>query len=461
MARATQNLFQKQLSPVTDQTISHMKKLHPPSLNTSPPLPSNAPTFHQVDLDTLSKIVRKSLSNGSSPAGSGWTGDILIPLVGDKDCLAGLGILVRDIISGTLPDSCRTLLLSSILIAADKDNGGIRPIAMGEAFYKIASLYVLSLVRDDIPSILEPIQLGLSPGGSEAAHHVLQAAVDLHLDWVVISTDISNAFNTRSRSQILSTLFKEVKLAPLWRLVHWSYGSSSPLLLMNQGKVITVLNSEEGVKQGDNLGSLLFALSMKDIYSDSIHGLDCHAVSIMDNFYIFGTPLQAVKALTRFESALTTSHTGLTLNIDKSLALGPNDSKVSDLFIQRHIHYDTKLLPALGGVIGRSRPAITHWLEDNAPQLHQSLFDSILDPALPSQHAYSLLRMCILPRMNYWSRVFPPEVFSSTAKAFDKVVLDTFTHKLLLPTLGFVALEQLSLPISLGGVWTTFNVVCI
>ena len=79
---------------------------------------------------------------------------------------------------------------------------------MGECFYKLACLYILSLVRPDIPSILEPIQLALSPGGSEAAHHILQAAVDLHPDWVVISTDLTNAFNTRNRAQILEHLYR-------------------------------------------------------------------------------------------------------------------------------------------------------------------------------------------------------------------------------------------------------------
>lgn len=63
------------------------------------------------------------------------------------------------------------------------------------AIYKLACLYALSLVRLEVPKILEPIQLALSPGGPEAVIHILQAAIDLHPDWVVISTDISNAFS--------------------------------------------------------------------------------------------------------------------------------------------------------------------------------------------------------------------------------------------------------------------------
>src|SRR3954466_15457123 len=100
---------------------------------------------------------------------------------------------------------------------------------MGEAFYKLASLYVMSLVGGQVRAALGPIQHALAPGGSESALHVLQAAIDLEPGWVVISSDITNAFNTRRRSQILLDLFKTPSLAPLFRLAHWSYGSDSIL----------------------------------------------------------------------------------------------------------------------------------------------------------------------------------------------------------------------------------------
>lgn len=138
---------------------------------------------------------------------------------------------------------------------------------------------------------------------------------------MIISTDISNAFNSRNRAQILSALYDEVKLAPLWRLADWSYGTSSPLLLMSQGKLILELLSSQGVKQGDALGSLLYCVSAKDISNASILGLNCRAVSIMDDIYFLGPRDDTFKALARFDSTLKSRHTGLTLNIPKSRAL--------------------------------------------------------------------------------------------------------------------------------------------
>ena len=242
----------------------------------------------------------KALANGSSPAGSGWTGDLLKALSDDSDCLEGICTLIKDMINGILPDSCRSLLLASVLVGAKKPKGGTRPIAMGEAFYKLAGLYSLSLVRSDIPSIMEPIQFALSSGGSESALHILQSAIDAHPDWVVISADITNAFNSRKRSDILASLFNEPSLSPLFRLAHWSYSKSSDLLTLNNGKVVFTLHSEEGVKQGDMLGSLLFALSMKKIYTNSIQDLDTHAIAVMDDFYIFGSSAPSFTAFDRF-----------------------------------------------------------------------------------------------------------------------------------------------------------------
>ena len=62
-------------------------------------------------------------------------------------------------------------------------------------------------------------------------------------------------------------------LKPIWRLSHWAYRQSSPLLIMDNGKYVDTILSEEGVKQGDTLGSLLFALSMQRLYRRCTEGI--------------------------------------------------------------------------------------------------------------------------------------------------------------------------------------------
>jgi hypothetical protein len=177
---------------------------------------------------------------------------------------------------------------------------------MGEAFYKLSCLYMLSVVRKDIPGALGPMQFALSPGGSESAVLVLQAAMNSNPDWVLISTDLSNAFNTRSRPQILDSLFVTQSLAPLWRLAHWSYGLDTSLLVMNHVRVFAELSSCEGVRQGDVLGSLMFSLSMRDPLVDCTQGLDCHVTAVMDDIYFYGPPSATFTAFDTFSQAVPT-----------------------------------------------------------------------------------------------------------------------------------------------------------
>ena len=121
-------------------------------------------------------------------------------------------------------------------------------------FYRLASIYALDLVRDALPKIFEPIQLGVgSTGGSERAVHLLQAGLaTMGPDVVVLKCDFQNAFNERKREQILSALFNQDSLQPLWRLSHWAYRAPSELLVLDN--------------VGDGLGSLLFSLSVQELY---------------------------------------------------------------------------------------------------------------------------------------------------------------------------------------------------
>ena len=115
------------MAPLDTKTLDTLESLHPPASDAVPPLPEDAPTVQQVDTDALAKLVRRDLANGSAPAASGWTGDLVLALIDDSDCLNGLASLVKDIINGTLPVEARTLLVSSILIGIKKPSGGTRP----------------------------------------------------------------------------------------------------------------------------------------------------------------------------------------------------------------------------------------------------------------------------------------------------------------------------------------------
>ena len=105
---------------------------------------------------------------------------------------------------------------------------------------------------------------------------MLRAGIELFGESaVVLKCDLKNAFNERKREQILAELFKREQLRPIWRLAGWAYGSSSDLLVMDRGTHRETIQSAQGVKQGDCLGSFLFALSMQRYFLALGHWAKC------------------------------------------------------------------------------------------------------------------------------------------------------------------------------------------
>lgn len=185
------------------------------------------------------------------------------------------------------------------------------------------------------------------------------------------------------------TLFNESSLSPLWRLAHWSYGSESPLLLMDRGRIAKDLLSAEGVRQGDVLGSLLFALSMTRPHGATLTGLDCHAVAVMDDFYLFGPPTGVFTAFDRFAGLLPSC--GLQLKLSKCKALLPS---CSDVLVKeckdRDLPYSDSYVNALGTILSRDPIVVSDYLVKEVTEKHKLFFTALLDQRLSHQHYANL-----------------------------------------------------------------------
>lgn len=107
-------------------------------------------------------------------------------------------------------------------------------------------------------------------------------------------------------------------------------------------------------------------------------------------------------------------------------------------------------IPALGTIISRDSDVIIDWLSKQVTT-HTPFFNLLLDQRLPNQHAFTLLRSCLIPRMNYWCRTTSPIEMVPVGVKFDKLVIDTFCQRLQLPALTDEARSQLELPVRLGG----------
>ena len=430
--------------------IQQLRDLHPPATGPVPPLPPTVPLV-EVDLDILITLINSKLQNGSAPGPSGWTGEMLAALIGDQECAQALRILVQDIFNGELDDNARSYLVASRLIPADKSDGGIRPIAVNEVFYKLAAMYGTEIVKEKFKTIFEPTQLGVGArGGSGRAVHLVQSGLETMGDQaILLKCDIKNAFNSRKREQILAELFKHEDLKAIWRLAHWAYKDVSSLLVFDQGDFQCSIESAQGVKQGDPLGAVLFSLSMNPLYAGCWDDDNVLKVAIMDDGNLVGRFLQVVAAFDRFANSL--DGTGLEMRRNKCGILWPHSSPVPELLTAeaatRGIAIHLGAMPTLGAIVGFDAALISQWLNTKV-QKQKPLFDLLQRAELPTSTASSIC--CAEHGLSDASH--PPPLLAQHAQHFDGLVLETAIQRLGLPQpLSDKATLTLHMPIRIGG----------
>jgi hypothetical protein len=107
---------------------------------------------------------------------------------------------LNDILAGRLPHVPE--LLDSNGLPLRKPAGGVRPIAIGEAWLRLAAQCAVHECNDLGPS-LAPLQLNVGiPGGAEGVGHALRSALHSHPDHLLLSLDCKNAFYSILRQAI-------------------------------------------------------------------------------------------------------------------------------------------------------------------------------------------------------------------------------------------------------------------
>ena len=105
--------------------------------------------------------------------------------------------------------------------------------------------------------------MGIS-GGAEIPGHSLRPDF-CNPDVVTVQVDLQNAFNLANRDDMVHAVAD--KLPSLLPYVLMAYQQRSPLVIQQADGSHEVLWSEAGVRQGDPMGPLLFALT----YQPTLH----------------------------------------------------------------------------------------------------------------------------------------------------------------------------------------------
>jgi hypothetical protein len=140
-------------------------------------------------------------------------------------------------------------------------DSGVRPIAIGEVWCRLAGLCALSACAD-VGRDLAPLQLAVGISGEvEAAVHAVKAALSKDRNAALLSVDMANAFNTVSRSAVFAAV--QERAPSLLPYVQWSYGAATDLHIVGAPEGTPPVLSSAGVRQGDTLGTFLFALALQ------------------------------------------------------------------------------------------------------------------------------------------------------------------------------------------------------
>lgn len=403
-------------APLDDDALSRLKALHP--FEPEPAIHGTGPTPVKVAKRRVQKAIRK-LNRDSSGAISGWDASLLKLAAKEPDFVEFLCALTTMIASGTAPG--QMLLLASRGVALKKDNhGAVRPIAVGEVFYRIAATAIGYACRTK--GDLLPCQFGVgTPGGVEPLIHSYDTALcqQPEQDRTMIAIDLKNAFNSVSRRTMSAAVRQHCP--SLVRFFKWAYGKHTAIVLHDRHAHSThQITSAAGVRQGDPLGPYLFSLAYRTqlerirnhLAEADVEIVETTVLAYLDDTILLVPTSQADAAyaavLDAFDGQALAD--GFIIRPDKTVRT--SSAQVAEEGVK-----------LLGTCIG-AETARAAFFRSKLSKL-ESMLEKL--PSLRKQDAQLLLRFCLLPRMQHLQRTMDPSGIHDCWAAHDAAFARTLS----------------------------------
>ena len=435
------------MADLNEETLSALHAKHPPlHPDSSFPAPLEIPPslFPLSEKEVVTAI--RSFPCGSAGGPDGLRPQHLKDLTsesaerGGRELIRALSSFIFHILEGNTPVAVQPFFFGATLIALRKKGGGIRPIAVGQTLRRLAAKCAGFRMVESMGASLAPQQLGYGvPLGGEAAAHAARRFLDsMSPGQLLLKLDFRNAFNSLRRDKML-TVVKDV--APdLFRFVSSAYERPSSLFYGDH-----IIQSAEGVQQGDPLGPLLFCLT--------IHPLVSRLKSSFAVFYLddgtLGGPLQEVLSDLRLVEE-EAAKLGLHLNHSKSeLICDDAPTREAMLFEVPGLHnVSCSQATLLGSPIGKVE-CISDTIKEKTKLL--KLMGGRLSH-LQSHDALLLLRHSFaIPKVLYTLRTAPC-FLSPDLETFDETLRTILTSIVNVRLDDVSAWLQASLPVRAGGI---------
>jgi hypothetical protein len=402
---------------------------------------------------------------GAAPGPSGYASNFIQVLATDTACVAAMAVLIGHIVNDKLPATVRSLLNTCVLVSLEKADGGRRPVAIGDMFYRMAARFALSLVLEPAQRALSPYQFAVGtedgcaqvvqslqhllslpparpPPGPRPRHEFAFPRVEPRpapapadrtpRPLACLSIDIANAFNSVDRAVLLRAVYGNPELAACWRMVAFGYGRPN-LLLMQCGADVPVadafIESSNGVRQGDPLAALLFCLAMHPVYAQVAQICRSGCFAFSDDSHGVGWLEECWRAWELLPALL--APLGLQINPAKceltcfytDALQHPRDVDALEAFRSAGVTINTEAVKVLGCVVGANDAVIARELRTRPGFRADQRVSFQRLPLMRKQSAYLALANLTGTVLNNRLRAMSPSATEEHAIEYDREVL--------------------------------------
>eukprot|EP00049_Salpingoeca_infusionum_P016822 m.349503 g.349503 ORF g.349503 m.349503 type:complete len:576 (-) comp16151_c1_seq4:1680-3407(-) len=216
----------------------------------------------------------------------------------DNYCLA-FADYIQNYVRGKFDEEYTAHLTGGKLIILTKPNGGIRPIVVQSAIYRIMAKVLAKKALGELTQDLRPYQFGLESNGLVPI--AITSSLQNNPNYTLMSIDIENAYGSIKRSHILSAATQS---SSEW-LPHYVWQTySQPTNVSHQGEDYG-MPTNTGVLQGDPMSMLLFATTIRDaIKTTAEKHPQVQPLAFADDISLIGEPQHVENAFKTLKEEL-------------------------------------------------------------------------------------------------------------------------------------------------------------